>query len=249
MNFELINGSHLKISLTRKLGYRERILNLAVFLSQYLVTIQENETTNHFLCSICALLPFLLSSQCPFLSGNTPHRNGKREQKRVSKLALYCGVNITPCWNGKASSSAWLQTDSNLGAPRTHLKRRAGSAMASYIQRFQTPLFQGAEEFSRFLRVWTHHCEGVVEGSFPKLSVDRGLIVELWHLGHCLLDLLSGDNIYHTRRMSRIALCLHNIYGDGIAMDVYRLAHLPRSAHIKGGEDYLHGSQIQKELQ
>nr|QGH83513.1 putative P0 protein [Pepper vein yellows virus] len=249
MNFELIDGSHLKVSLTRKLGYRERILNLAVFLSQYLVTVQENATTNHFLRSICALLPFLLSSQCPFLSGNTPHRNGKREQKRVSKLALYCGVNITPCWNGEAFSSTWLQTDNNLGAPRTHLKRCAGSAMASYIQRFQTPLFQGAEEFSRFLRVWTHHCENVVERSFPKLSVDRGLIVELWHLGHCLLDLLSGDDIYHARRLSRIALRLHRIYGEGIAMDVYRLAHLPRFVSFKSGEDYLHGSQIQKELQ
>nr|WAU17116.1 P0 [Pepper vein yellows virus 5] len=249
MNFELINGSHLKVSLTRKLGYRERILNLAVFLSQYLVAVQENATTNHFLRSICALLPFLLSSQCPFLSGNTPHRNGKREQKRVSKLALYCGVNITPCGNGKAFSPTWLQTDSDLGAPRAHLERCAGSAMASCIQRFRTSLFHGAGEFSKFLRVWTRHCETVAEGSVPKLPVGRDLIMELVHLGHCLLDLLSGDDIYNTRRMSRIALCLHNIYGDGIAVDVFRLAHLPRSVYIKSGEDYLHGSQIQEELQ
>nr|BCA93627.1 P0 [Pepper vein yellows virus] len=249
MNFELINGSHLKVSLTRKLGYRERILNLAVFLSQYLVTVQENATTNHFLRSICALLPFLLSSQCPFLSGNTPHRNGKREQKRVYRLALYCGVNITPCWKGEAFSPVWLQTDNRLGAPRAHFERGAGSALASYLQRFQTPLFHGAGEFTKFLRIWTRHCETVVERSFPKLSVDRGLIVELWHLGHCLLDLLSGDDIYHTRRLSRIALCLHSIYGESIAMDVYRLAHLPRSVYFKSGENYLHGSQIQKELQ
>ncbi|BAJ72194.1 putative P0 protein [Pepper vein yellows virus] len=249
MNFELINGSHLKVSLTRKLGYRERILNLAVFLSQFLITVQENATTSHFLRSICALLPFLLSSKCPFISGNTPHRNAKREQKRVSRLAIYCGVNVTPCCRGKVSSSTWLQTDDNLGAPRAHLKRCAGSAMASYIQRFQTPLFQGAEGFSRFLRVWTHHCESVVEGSISKLPVDRDLIVELWHLGHCLLDLLSSDDIYHARRLSRVAFRLHRIYGDGIAMDVYRLAHLPRFIGFKNGEDYLHGSQIQKELQ
>ncbi|AMX74034.1 putative P0 protein [Pepper vein yellows virus] len=249
MNFELINGSHLKISLTRKLGYRERILNLAVFLTQYLVTVQENATTNHFLRSICALLPFLLSTRCPFISGNAPHWNAKREQKRVSRLAVYCGVNVTLCCGGGVSSSAWLQTDDNLGAPRAHLKRCAGSIMASYIQRFQTPLFQSAEGFSRFLRVWTHHCESVVERSIPKLLVDRGLIVELWHLGHCLLDLLSSDDIYHARRLSRIALRLHRIYGESIAMDVCRLAHLPRSINLKGGEDYLHGSQIQKELQ
>nr|QQZ00015.1 P0 protein [Pepper vein yellows virus] len=249
MNFELFNGSHLKVSLTRKLGYRERILNLAVFLTQYLITVQENATTNHFLRSICALLPFLLSSRCPFIPGNAPHWNSKREQKRVSRLAIYCGVNITPCRRGKVSSSAWLQTDDNLEAPRAHLRRCAGSAMASYIQRFQTPLFQSAEGFTRFLRVWTHHCESVVEGSIPKLLVGRDLIVELWHLGHCLLDLLSGDDIYHARRLSRIAFRLLNIYGEGIAMDVYRLAHLPRSISSKGGEDYLHDSQIQKELQ
>ncbi|QQW55667.1 putative P0 protein [Pod pepper vein yellows virus] len=249
MNFELINGSHLKVSLTRKLSYRERILNLAVFLSQYLVTVQENATTNHFLRSVCALLPFLLGSQCPFVAGNAPQRNSKREHKRISRLALFCGVNIAPGCRGEVSTSAWLQTDNNLGAPRAHLKRCAGSTMASYIQRFQTPLFQGAEEFSRFLRVWTYHCESVVEESSPKLSVDRGLIVELWHLGHCLLDLLSGDDIYHARRLSRIALRLHRIYGESIAMDVYRLAHLPRSVNFKSGEEYLHGSQIQKELQ
>nr|UKD40735.1 P0 [Tobacco vein distorting virus] len=249
MNFELINGSHLKVSTTRKLSYKERLLNLAIFLSQFVNKFEENATTNTFLRSLCALLPLLLSSRCPFISGNAPHRNSKRERKRISRLAIYSGANITPCCGEGVSSPTWLQTDNKLGAPRAHLKRCAGSALASYLQRFQTPLFQGAEQFSKFLRVWTCHCENVVARSLPKLPLGRGLNLELEHLGHCLLDLLSGDDIYHARRMSRIALCLHNIYGEGVAVDVYRLAHLPRSAYFKSGEDYLHGSQIQKELQ
>nr|WMV94199.1 P0 protein [Pepper vein yellows virus 10] len=248
MNFELTNGSYLKVSVTRNLTHKERLLNVAIFLSQYVNLFQQNVTSKNLLCSICSLLPYLLCSRDPFQPWGPPLYHGRKEHKRASRLALYCGAAVAPYIRGSAAATISLQTQRNIEGARSRVQRDSTSVMAHNLERLQTPLFQGAAQFGKFLRVWTSHCEGVAKRSFKRLIVGRNIHMELVNLGHVLLDLLSGHNIHDARRLHRLALCFHNIYGESFSLDVIRLAHLPRKMHIQSGENYLHGSQIQKEL-
>ncbi|UKD40721.1 P0 [Tobacco polerovirus 2] len=248
MQFELINERYLRISSTRTLSYRDRLLNIAIFLQNFLVRFNNSYEHNEAVRSVCFLLPFLLGNDDPFLARNTPHRNGRRESNRIARLSLYSGVGIIERKTSAAAAHICLETTGSLRESRDRVQRSAASSMARYIARLQTPLFHGSADFQKFLRVWTHHCESMVDRSFRRLPLGPNLNMELVHLGGDIMDLLFGHNLHDVRRLHRIALRFNRIYGESVALDVLRLAHFPRTIHIQNWEEYLHGSQLQKEL-
>lgn len=238
---------------TRKVSYRDRLLNTAIFLFNYLSIFELHHENHNVLRSVCALLPLLLSSRDPF--GLSPEWDNARQRKRVYRLAAYCGAGIerfnpaSLLLSSGTGSNYGLRTRSSTKRERRENVRSAATAMASHLKRLKTPLLRGSADFETFLGVWANHTQAVVQDRPRLMPVDADLHMELVHTGRVLLDISSSDNIYDARGLSRLAVCLNNIYGKDYMLDIQRLAHLPRSILNASGEEILSGSAIQKELQ
>nr|AQU42688.1 P0 [African eggplant yellowing virus] len=233
---------------TRALSYRDRLLNLANFLLNHYIAFKLfSNNGENFTRSLCTLLPILLGHSIPF-GAAFGWNSFPRQRKRVDRISLYCGAAPLPLYKPLGFETHALAGTRDVGLERSNVLRRLSADVGSKLARYQTPLFRGHADFTKFIRVWAGHADQLSRKGIGCIAVDDRLDLELRHLGFRILDLLYGDDVHHARCLSRLAVCLYQIYGTGCGEDACRLACIPRQAIPQAPEDSLNGSILQKEL-
>nr|BBG75697.1 P0 protein [Beet leaf yellowing virus] len=222
----------------RFLSASDRILNTSEFLIKYFILFvqHDNINANVFL----ARLPLLLSEQ---LRGDFNYVPGHRQRHRLARLHRACGAPL------HSSSAVDLRLPPLQDVAGLFLARHASRSMGERINKHQDLLARGKEEFHKFLSVWCAGAERNLSQTH-ETNIERDfLCMELVDLGFALRTLVLGPRVHRRNAYTRVAVCIHRLYGESDGLDFWRLANFPVQHWPFHPEKHFADSVVQKTLQ
>nr|WNR61590.1 P0 [Bitter gourd yellowing crumple virus] len=223
---------------TRHTSIHERRLHVSVFLIKYTFFLAGHGI--HTLRLFLARLPLLISEQ---LSGDYVYTPGASKCIKLARFHRHCGAPLP------SSGAVDLRLPVTKDVARFFLARNYSRAMGERLQQRQTNLFRGYTEFTKFINVWCSTTSRRLQEFAPRDFESCNIFVELSNLGHALRKLVFTSGVLNGNALTRLALCVHRIYGEDGGLDFWRLANLPLKSWPFHGERLFEGSVVQKALQ